>query len=245
MWAMRLCGLVKMWWAVRLSELLLRMILSASSKKITLMRLFILQRFLMWVFVKRIPQLPVLLARASRGMKLIYFSSDQVYTGTEEFGPYTEDMAKPDNTYARHKLEMEQRVLDLAPDAVMLRAEWMYDYHSPKSNYFINMLQARGSVCGSSRQFRGVTYVKEVAENMERVMNLPGGVYNFGSETSKSVYAITKEFLSFLGRDIPVEDMAPGHNLWMNCDKAKKYGVMFSSVEDGLRKCAEDYNLLK
>ena len=190
-------------------------------------------------------QLPVLLAQASRGMKLICFSSDQVYTGTEEFGPYTEDMAKPDNTYARHKLEMEQRVLDLAPDAVMLRAEWMYDYHSPKSNYFINMLQARGSVCGSSRQFRGVTYVKEVAENMERVMNLPGGVYNFGSETSKSVYAITKEFLSFLGRDIPVEDMAPGHNLWMNCDKAKKYGVMFSSVEDGLRKCAEDYNLLK
>ena len=80
---------------------------------------------------------------------------------------------------------------------------------------------------------------------MERVMNLPGGVYNFGSETSKSAYAITKEFLSFLGRDIPVEDMAPGHNLWMNCDKAKKYGVMFSSVEDGLRKCAEDYNLLK
>ena len=68
-------------------------------------------------------QLPVWIAEAAKGAKLICFSSDQVYSGLEEEGPYTEDLAKPGNVYAAHKLEMEQRVLDIAPDGVMLRAD--------------------------------------------------------------------------------------------------------------------------
>ena len=108
----------------------------------------------------------------------------------------------------------------------------------------MNIINANDSVCFSSQQFRGITYVKEVAENMENVILLPGGVYNFGSETSKSMYEITKEFLALIGKDISVEDTPPRHNLWMNCEKARKHGIVFSSVEDGLKKCAEDYKLL-
>ena len=189
-------------------------------------------------------QIPVQLARAAKNIKLICFSSDQVYSGLAEEGPYSEDRVKPGNLYAEHKLEMEQRVLDIAPDAVMLRAEWMYDYYLQKSNYFMNIINAEGSVCFSSRQFRGITYVKEVAENMPSVIRLPGGSYNFGSETTKSVYEINRDFLALLGKDIKVEDAAPGHNLWMNCEKAKRGGVVFRSVEDGLRQCAMDYQLL-
>lgn len=189
-------------------------------------------------------QIPVFLAKSSKNIKLICFSSDQVYSGTNEDGPYLEDMVKPNNIYAEHKLEMEQRVLDISPDAVMLRAEWMYDYYLKKPNYFMNIINAKDSVCFSSQQFRGITYVKEVAENMENVILLPGGVYNFGSETSKSMYEITKEFLALIGKDIAIEDTPPRHNLWMNCEKARKHGIVFSSVEDGLKKCAEDYKLL-
>lgn len=189
-------------------------------------------------------QIPLYLAKAAGKAKLICFSSDQVYSGLDEEGPYAEDRVKPANTYAGHKIEMEQRVLDIAPDAVMLRAEWMYDYYLKKSNYFMNILRAEEPLCFSSRQFRGVTYVKEVAENMENVMRLPGGAYNFGSETTKSMYDITKEFLAALGKDIGVEDAPPRHNLWMNCEKARRLGVDFLSVEDGLNACAKDYGVL-
>lgn len=189
-------------------------------------------------------QIPIYLAKAAPNAKLICFSSDQVYSGSDEEGPYSEDMVKPDNIYAEHKLEMEQRVLDIAPDAVMLRAEWMYDYYLKKSNYFMNIINAKESVCFSSHQYRGITYVKEVAENMEKVIHLPGGIYNFGSETTKSMYEITREFIDIIGKDIKIEDALPRHNLWMNCEKAKKQGVEFSSVEDGLKRCAEDYSLL-
>ncbi len=185
-------------------------------------------------------QLPVWLAKAATDIKLICFSSDQVYSGMTEEGPYTEDTVRPNNVYAEHKWEMEQRVLDIDPDAVMLRAEWMYDHYANKPNYFLNILNAAQPLRFSSHQYRGITYVKEVAENLDAVIRLPGGSYNFGSETTRSMFEITKEFLAFLGKDIPLEDTPAPHNLWMNCDKAKRHGVIFRTVEEGLRQCAED-----
>ncbi|WP_049946244.1 SDR family oxidoreductase [Butyrivibrio sp. WCD2001] len=185
-------------------------------------------------------QIPCFIAKAAEGRKLVCFSSDQVYSGLEDDGPYTEENVKPANIYAEHKLEMEQRVLDICPDAVMLRAEWMYDYYLKKPNYYMNIINAKESVAFSSMQYRGITYVKEVAENIEKVISLPGGSYNFGSETDKSMYDITKEFVSALGLDIQVNDAPTRHNLWMDCSKAKKYGVVFSSVSEALLQCAED-----
>lgn len=186
-------------------------------------------------------QIPVYLAHACKDRKLICFSSDQVYSACEENGPYVEEVVKPGNIYAEHKLEMEQRVLDLVPSAVMLRAEWMYDFASKKPNYFLNMIHAKQQAAFSSRQFRGITYLKEVVENMDRVMALPGGAYNFGSETTQSMYEITEQFLDLLGNQVAVQDALPRHNLWMNCEKARKYGVEFSDVFDGLKRCLRDY----
>ena len=189
-------------------------------------------------------QIPICLAKAAGNRKLICFSSDQVYSGLQEEGPYTEAFVKPNNLYAEHKLEMEERVLDIAPEAAMLRAEWMYDYYLKKSNYFMNVLNAKDSIAFSSGQYRGITYVKEVAENVEKLIGLPGGVYNFGSETTKSMYEITKDFLAAIGKDIKLEDAPPRHNLWMNCQKARAFGVEFKSVEEALVDCAKDYGLL-
>lgn len=189
-------------------------------------------------------QIPIYLAKASKNIKFICFSSDQVYSGFGDGGPFYEDTVKPNNTYAKHKLEMENRVLDINPDAVMLRAEWMYDYYLKKSNYFMGILNATESVSYSSRQYRGITYVKEVAENLESVIKLPGGAYNFGSETTKSMYEITKGFLKEIGKDLTLFDCPSNQNLWMNCEKARKYGVFFSSVEEGLIKCARDCGLI-
>lgn len=189
-------------------------------------------------------QLPLWLAKAAGNRKLICFSSDQVYSGSKEAGPYSEEMTAPGNVYACHKLEMEQRVLEILPEAVMLRAEWMYDLRAPKPNYLLNVLRAEGTVAFSSRQYRGVTYLGEVAENMDRVLALPGGAYNFGSETTLSMQELTKRLAALLGKPLVVEDAPPRHNLWMDCGKAARYGVVFSDVLTGLTKCLQEYGLL-
>lgn len=189
-------------------------------------------------------QLPLWLAKAAGNRKLICFSSDQVYSGSKEAGPYSEEMTAPGNVYACHKLEMEQQVLEILPEAVMLRAEWMYDLRAPKPNYLLNVLRAEGTVAFSSRQYRGVTYLGEVAENMDRVLALPGGAYNFGSETTLSMQELTKRLAALLGKPLAVEDAPPRHNLWMDCGKAARYGVVFSDVLTGLTKCLQEYGLL-
>ena len=188
-------------------------------------------------------QIPLYLAAACKDRKLICFSSDQVYRGCESDGPYREDEAKPANIYGAHKLEMEQRVLDRQPDSVMLRAEWMYDYISPRGNYLLNVLNAEETLT-FGKQYRGITYLREVCENMERVIKLPGGVYNFGSETTQSMYEITKEFLRITGSRQQVQEGSAVHNLWMDCGKAAEHGVVFSGVMDGLKRCLGDYGLI-
>lgn len=188
-------------------------------------------------------KVPIYLAKAAKGRKLICFSSDQVYSGCDDDGPYSEDNVKPANVYAKHKLEMEQQVLDIDPSAVMLRAEWMYDGNSTKGNYF-TILNEEKSVYFSSNEYRGITYLKEVADNMEKVIKLPGGAYNYGSETNQSMYEITKEYIRILNKDIKLNDMPANHNLWMNCSKAEKYGIEFSSALDGVIKCAKDYGII-
>lgn len=189
--------------------------------------------------------LPQMLAQTASGIKLVAFSSDQVYNGCKESGPYDESVIAPANLYAREKAEMEQRVLDADPDAVLLRAEWMYDWIAPKGNYIRNVLCAREPLQFSSREYRGVTYVREVCEAMDAAVRMPGGVYNFGSETDRSIYDVTEAFLSRMGSSQQLIDCAPGHNLWMNCSKARAYGVTFRSVLDGLLRCAEDYRLTR
>ena len=188
--------------------------------------------------------LPVLLAKARGTSRLICFSSDQVYSGSGGEGPYTETDAMPSNTYARQKLEMEKRVLDLSPDAVMLRAEWMYDYPAARSNY-LSIILEQEQVGFSTTQFRGVTWLREVAAAMPAAVKLPGGVYNFGSETDESMYEITRAFAAYLGKKLQVEDTPGRHNLWMDCGKAKAFGVCFSTVLDALRECADVYHLRK
>ena len=185
--------------------------------------------------------IPIYLARAAGDRKLICFSSDQVYSGSDQPGPYREEDTAPSNIYSVHKLEMENRVLDICPEAVMLRAEWMYDHHCDRDTFFSIIRDSEQPVTFSSHQYRGVTWRKEVADVMLQVAELPGGAYNFGSETELSMYETVKGFAAYLGKDITVEDTPARHNLWMDCSKAKAGGILFSSVLDGLKLCTDEY----
>ena len=79
---------------------------------------------------------------------------------------------------------------------------------------------------------------------MDRVLALPGGAYNFGIETTLSMQELTKRLAALLGKPLAVEDAPPRHNLWMDCGKAARYGVVFSDVLTGLTKCLQEYGLL-
>ena len=70
----------------------------------------------------------------------------------------------------------------------------MYDYYEKRSNYLMMILNAihtqhtQDSVSFSSKQFRGITYLKEVAENMDKVILLPAAKDSGGEEINNSQY---------------------------------------------------------
>ena len=193
-------------------------------------------------------EIPLWLAKT--GAKTLLFSTDQVYSGCAGEGPYLENETAPANLYARHKLEMERRVLDANPDAVLLRATWMYDmprYGTPnRGNFLMNMLKAVGGAAEySAAEYRGITYVREVAEKTVEAIRLPGGVYNFGSENDRGMLDTASFLAEALQLPIRLSDCGPRHNLWMNCQKLRLSGICFDSTLDGLRRCIRDYALGK
>lgn len=199
------------------------------------------------------------LAVAARetGARLVAFSSDQVYTGCPEEGPYREadDLPEPANVYARHKLEAEKRALDILPDAVMLRATWMYDMpvygHANRGNFLRNVLAAAmtgGKIPCVREQRRGITYVRQVAELLDQAATLPGGAYNFGSENELTMPQTAGALLDALGiahrqaELIALLDESR-HNLWMDGGKLQSHGIRFDTTAEGFRRCVADYAL--
>ncbi len=188
--------------------------------------------------------LPVWLAKT--GIKGAFFSTDQVYGGRGEEGPFSEEDTAPANVYARHKLEMEKRVLDANPSAVLLRATWMYDMPlygaANRGNFLVNMLRQREAAF-SGAQHRAVTYAREAARWTERALSVPGGVYNFGSENSLTMLETAKWLADRLDLPIALRDAGPRPPLWMNCEKARSQGIRFMNTVEGLEQCIRDYAL--
>lgn len=198
-------------------------------------------------------ELPVWLARAARqtGAKLVAFSSDQVYAGVQQPGPLPETLVlRPANIYGQYKLEAEQRILDLCPDSVHLRASWMYDlpgYGLPiRGNLPLNLLRAalKGETVRFSRNdFRGVTYVRQVIENLVPAMELPGGVYNFGSGNAEDMVCTARRFAKALGITIKITEEIWERNLVMDAAKLERSGIRFAATQHGIRRCLRDYGL--
>ena len=193
-------------------------------------------------------ELPVWLAAAARksGAKLVAFSSDQVYTGLEGPGPFDENTPlAPANVYGRHKREAEQRVLDQLDSAVLLRATWLYDLPGEglpiRGNLPLDLLAAAKEgrrLPFSTGDVRGVTWARQAVENLLPALDWPGGVYNFGSESSGDMYATALEFCRLLGLEPPPVEAAQ----WTRClamdgGKARRLGARFDGTVEGFARC--------
>ena len=200
------------------------------------------------------------LARVAAEMecKLVFFSSDQVYNGNLELGLLSESVAvSPENHYGRHKLLAEERVLQLCPDSVALRATWMYDARREgmhtHNNFVINIREAlhQGNPLHfATREYRGITWVDEVVRNMPHTLQLPGGVYNFGAENTLNTYETVLAYLDILKCGTPEkvaiadEERFAAHirNISISMAKATEASngaILFANTVEGLRRFEE------
>lgn len=186
------------------------------------------------------------------GAKLVFMSSDQVYNGTSVSGPLKEqDVFQPVNVYGRHKLEAEQRALRNNPMSVALRLTWMYDVPSSpmklNSNILVNIQKALDegtTIKAATHEYRGVTNVWEVVRNMEQTLELPGGIYNYGSGNHIDSYTLFLKVANIMGAKEPSTFILPDEerfseqtrNLTMDCSLINNFGIRFNDSVEGIEK---------
>lgn len=191
--------------------------------------------------------------------RMIFLSSEQVYNGNCESGPYSEDCTPVPNTqYGKQKLQAEKNISNIADDLVILRLTWMFGF--PEKNRKVNanivwntikvVFNGRG-VKFPANEFRGMTYVYELIEKFEKILKLPGGIYNTGSENNLSTYSVACEVLKDMGiesrtGDIIIKDEEKykdmPRDLRISNDKIKSYGISFSETKDAVYKCINDFS---
>ncbi len=172
-------------------------------------------------------------ACAKLGIKLVFASSDQVYSDGEV--PHTEEEdVKPAGPYGEMKREAEIRVLSQQSEAVCLRLSWMYDVPQPERPSFLSQLQSGKVIRLSNREYRGITWVMEVVDQIEKICKLPGGIYNAGSFNDLPTYEIgcrIRDQLIQNNMTAAIIEMGDWQrNLAMNISKIERYGINFSDT---------------
>lgn len=200
------------------------------------------------------------------GAKFIFFSSDQIYNGNEELGGLPETIAvKPENVYGRDKLEAERLIAEVDEAAVLLRATWMYDAElegmRTHPNFVVNIanaLRTQTPLRFATREYRGITNIREVVEILPHCFNIPGGVYNFGAENPLNTYDTALAYAHLLQKQnpeaftnmtpeeliLPDTERFPEHirNISIDMQKlhaALPHDVRFSTTMEGLQKFLE------
>ena len=190
------------------------------------------------------------------GTKMIFCSSDQVYLKNKIMLPHSEsEDVFPPHHYGKQKREAEKQLLHNSPDAVCLRLSWMYDVKKMKTsehgNLFLNIvhsLEQRETMSYPVFDHRCITNVWEVAVNMEQAIQLPGGIYNFGSPNSYSTYELVEKMLNYMGADVSLLKknetafLDEPRNLCMDISKVQNYGISFCDSYEGFEKALSEFD---
>ena len=189
------------------------------------------------------------------GAKLVFCSSDQVYSGSAVPGPHREaETVTPNNVYGCQKLRAEQECLELLPETVCLRLSWMYARESlpGEHGHFLSVLtqalaEKTKPFCWPVHDRRGLTDVEFVVKNLPETLKLEGGIWNFASENQSSTYDTVKRLLEewnlqeALGRLVPNEEAFRDNprDISMDMTKLKTAGISFPTTPEGLRQAMQ------
>lgn len=194
------------------------------------------------------------------GAKLVFISSEQVFNGNSEPGPYDEEHKPvPDTVYGQNKLEAEGILKGMLQELWILRFTWLFGMPERNLNIVSNIMWEtvtsilKGEkIAASPNEFRGMTYAVEMVENFNKVFSLPYGTYHVGSNNELSRYEVVKHILTEMGLSNRIEEIlvkdeekykASPRDVRLNTNKAREYGLIFSDTKEGLTQCIRDYKL--
>ena len=193
------------------------------------------------------------LAEAAREYKLdiIHVSTDYVFDG-KSYLPYTEDMpVNPSSVYGKSKLEGERILMEICPEAVIVRTSWLYS--SFGNNFVKTMLrlgQERDTLNVIYDQVGTPTYAADLAVALLSILAAgkpAAGIYHYSNEGVCSWYDFTRSIHRLAGiscdlvpiesKEYPVRTPRPHFSVLNKAKIKQTYGIEIPHWEDSLEKC--------
>lgn len=190
------------------------------------------------------------------GAKMIHVSTDYVFSGTSCL-PYKEtDDTRPVSTYGRTKLAGEEVLMEVCPDAVIVRTAWLYsEFGSNFVKTVLRLGKERDELGFVFDQIGSPTYAGDLAAAIlaivvsdERDAFIPG-IYHYSNEGVCSWYDFTVKILEIAGissrvrpietKDYPTRAVRPPYSVLSKSKIKQTYGIAIPHWESSLRVCME------
>lgn len=196
---------------------------------------------------------PAFLAEAvgKQGGWIVQVSTDYVFDGTKHT-PYVEtDSTCPNSVYGQTKLEGEQAVTKLCPNAMIIRTTWLYSEFG--NNFVKTMIRL-----GKERKQLGVifdqvgtpTYAHDLASVIMTAIDkgIKPGIYHFSNEGVTSWYDFTKSIHRIAGintchvmplhtAEYPTPASRPAYSVLDKTKIKEAYSINIPHWEESLAKC--------
>ena len=190
--------------------------------------------------------------------KLIYLSSDQVYNGNTQAGPYKEEcIAVPNTIYGNHKIEAETGIANIIENVVILRLTWLFSLperdKKVNSNIIWNVVKSalkNEPIKLPANEYRGITYVYDLLKSFDKILGLSSGLYNTGSENNLSTYEIAEIVLKKIGlghraKELLIKDTekykVENRDLRISNNKLHNQNILFTGTEEAVTSCIDDF----
>jgi dTDP-4-dehydrorhamnose reductase len=151
--------------------------------------------------------------RDSNG-RLIHISTDFIFDGKQSHPYLEEDEPNPLGVYGRSKLAGEEAVLDVLPEATILRTAWVYGVHG---NNFVktvlNLAAEKDEIRIVDDQIGSPTWTRDISQVILHLINFTAsGIYNFTNEGVASWFDLAHEVIANaerLGMPVKVKRLKP------------------------------------
>lgn len=195
---------------------------------------------------------------AATGIPLIHISTDYVFDGNN-CHPYSEeDTVNPQSVYGRTKLAGEQKVLENASAAAIIRTSWLY---SEFGNNFVKTMRRLGAERDELKvvfdQTGTPTYAKDLATAIIDIIPqlTPGmkDVFHFSNEGVCSWYDFAVEIMRqsnlncriipIESKDYPVPAKRPFYSVLNKAKIKNTFGLKINHWKESLSLCLKNLSL--
>jgi dTDP-4-dehydrorhamnose reductase len=178
---------------------------------------------------------------------LVHYSSDYVFDGSKETGPYREgDAPKPLNQYGRSKLAGETAVLQVLDRSLILRLSWVFG--TGKQNFihkFLERARNGAHLQATCDEFSVPTYTETVVDvTLKALEQGATGLYHLTNSGFCSRYEWAKDILKEMGirtfiRPVPMSSFnlpaqRPGFSAMSNGTITDLMGMDIPSWEEAV-----------